>query len=411
MMSFLYTFGIALYTLGIRVAAPFNSKANAWVNGRKGWKAQLEKAVSGTDKWVWFHAASLGEFEQGRPVMEALRKAYPNHKILLTFFSPSGFLQKQHYEGTDLVMYLPPDCKRNTSEFVKLLHPALAVFIKYEFWYNYLAELKRNDIPTVFISSLIKGKEPFFKWYGGRFRKILRGVDHFFVQDQASKDRLLELGIKQTTLSGDTRFDRVADILANKRENKDVEAFCKGSKVLLAGSTWPQDEEVLSDVATQFPDLKIVIAPHEVKEERIRQLVKTLGGEACRFTLDDPSAWIEKQVLVIDTIGILSTIYRYADIAYIGGAFATGLHNIQEPAVNGIPIIFGPKYMNFREAVELVELGGAFSISSGKALHSTLKALLDNEERYNSACRISKDYMLENTGATEKIMKGLAAYL
>ena len=411
MMSFLYTSGIALYTTGIRVAAPFNSKASEWVKGRKGWKVQLDRSIKDNEKWVWFHAASLGEFEQGRPVIEAFRKKWPEYKIILTFFSPSGYLQKKDYEGADVVMYLPPDCKKNARYFVEKLNPDLAIFIKYEFWYNYLAELEKSKVPTVFISSLIKGSEPFFKWYGGRFRKILGGIKHFFVQDQASADRLKKLGIEQTTLSGDTRFDRVADILANKAENKDVEAYCKGSKVLLAGSTWPQDEEVLSNILKRFPDLKIVIAPHEVKEDRIQQLIKTMKVDSCRYTVDDPASWINKQVLVIDTIGILSAIYRYADIAYIGGAFATGLHNIQEPAVNGIPIVFGPKYQNFREAVELVEMGGAFSISSSADLSSVLKNLLENAGHYEIACKTCKDYMLENTGATEKIIAGLVNYL
>jgi len=411
MLSFLYTSGIALYTSAIRLAAPFNGKAGEWVRGRKGWRKKLETAFNGKDKIVWFHAASLGEFEQGRPVMEAFRKYYPEYKILLTFFSPSGYLQKQDYEGADLVMYLPPDCKKNASFFVEKLNPQLAVFIKYEFWYNYLSELIQHNTPTIFISSLVKGNEPFFKWYGGYFRRILKDIDHFFVQDQLSAGRLLELGIKNVTVSGDTRFDRVANILSNKRENKDIEAFCAGNKVMLAGSTWPQDEEALSEVVKQFPDLKIIVAPHEVKEERVQQLLNVLGAEACRYTIDDPSAWKEKQVLVIDTIGILSNIYRYADIAYIGGAFATGLHNIQEPAVNGMPVIFGPKYANFREAVDLVVMGGAFTIDSGEKLVLAIRELLEDDEKYTSASAISKKYMLDNTGATEKILAGLKAYL
>jgi len=411
MLSFLYTSGIALYTAAIRLAAPFNGKAGEWVKGRKGWRKKLETAFNGKDKIVWFHAASLGEFEQGRPVIEAYKKTWPDHKIILTFFSPSGYLQKKNYKGADVVMYLPPDCKRNASFFVKKLNPILAVFIKYEFWYNYLSELNKSNIPTVFISSLVKGNEPFFKWYGGYFREILKGIDHFFVQDQPSADRLQELGIKNVTVSGDTRFDRVADILTNKSEHKDIEAFCAGNKVLLAGSTWPPDEKILTDALKEFPDLKLIIAPHEVKEERINQLMETLGAGAARYTIGKPAEWTKKQVLVIDTIGLLSSIYRYADIAYIGGAFATGLHNIQEPAVNGMPVIFGPKYANFREAVDLVEQGGAFTIKSVEELHSIVQSFLENEEQYTNACKISRDYMLGNTGATKKIISGLAAYL
>jgi len=411
MTSILYSIGIALYTLSIRFASLFNAKAKQWVVGRKGWRKKLQTAVESKDKIVWFHAASLGEFEQGRPVIEAFRKTHPDFKILLTFFSPSGYIQKKDYEGADVIMYLPADCPRNAKYFVKTLKPALAVFIKYEFWYNYLAELNRHQVPTVFISSLVRGKEPFFKWYGGRFRKILKKIDHFFVQDQDSAAQLSRLGIEKLTVSGDTRFDRVADILASKQENENVERFCKGNKVLLAGSTWPPDEVILADVLKAFPDLRLIIAPHEVSEERLSQLTNTLGATVSRYTVDNPTAWEENQILIIDTIGILSSIYRYADIAYIGGAFGSGLHNIQEPAVNGMPVFFGPKYHNFREAVDLVKLGGAFTINSGEDLKRLLTELLSDESKFSSACSINRDYMVENTGATEKIMSGLGAYL
>jgi len=410
-MSFLYTFGIALYTLSIRLAAPFNSKARHWVNGRKDWKPKLAGAFEEGDLIAWFHAASLGEFEQGRPVMEAFRKAYPNYKILLTFFSPSGYLQKKDYDGADVVMYLPPDCRKNAGYFVKTLNPALAVFIKYEFWYNYLAELNRNEVPTVFISALFRKGQAFFKWYGGWFRKKLKDIDHFFVQDENSADQLRSLGIDQITVSGDTRFDRVADILRNKTVNTDIEKFCEGQQVLLAGSTWPPDENILAGLMEKFPDLKLIIAPHEVREERIKQIINTLKVEAARYTLDDPSSWLNKQVLIVDTIGILSSIYQYADVAYIGGGFGSGLHNIQEPAVNGMPVIFGPEYDKFKEAVDLVEQEGAFTVNSEEALQSILSSLLHDESKYNSSSETSKRYMMDNTGATDKIMTGISTYL
>jgi len=410
-MSFLYHFGIAIYTLLIRFAALFNSKAKAWVRGRKGWRQELEEAFGENDNVAWFHAASLGEFEQGRPVMEAFGKQYPEYKILLTFFSPSGYLQKKDYEGADKVMYLPPDCRGNAKYFVEKLNPDIAVFIKYEFWYNYLSVLKKHQIPTVFISALFRNGQPFFKWYGGWFRKKLRSVDHFFVQDQISAENLKSIGIEKVTVSGDTRFDRVADILKNKTENPDIEKFCAGSKVVLAGSTWPPDEELLASLPGKLPELKLIIAPHEVTEERIRQLIKTLNIEVVRYTKDDPATWLNKQVLVIDTIGVLSSIYRYADVAYIGGGFGSGLHNIQEPAVNGMPVIFGPKYHNFKEAVDLLKQGGAYTVSNKEELQSILGELLGDEAKYSSSCEISKNYMLENTGATERIMAGLRTYL
>ncbi len=410
-MSFLYNLGIALYPLMIRAAAPFNMKAAKWVRGRRGWRRIVAQAFNGTEKVAWFHAASLGEFEQGRPVMERFREAYPSCRILLTFFSPSGYEQKKDYDGADIVMYLPPDCPSNARYFVEMTKPSLAVFIKYEFWYNYLYELNRQGVPVVFISALFRADQPFFRWYGSWFRKRLNRIDHFFVQDEDSALMLGSIGIERTTVSGDTRFDRVADILSKKTDNKNIEAYCSGNKVLLAGSTWPPDEDILATVIRKFPDLKLIIAPHEVKEERIKQLIETLGTGAARYTTDEPGVWFDKQVLVIDTIGILSGIYRYADIAYIGGAFSTGLHNIQEPAVNGMPVIFGPRYHKFREAVELVREGGAFSIAGKEELHNVIALLLEDEVKYREACAVSERYMLEQRGATEKIMKGLRPYV
>jgi len=410
-MQFLYNIAIAVYSLLIRFAALFNAKAGAWVQGRKAWRKELAEAFADGDKIVWFHAASLGEFEQGRPVMEAMRKTHPDHKILLTFYSPSGYSQKKNYSGADKVMYLPQDCKKNASYFVRTLQPNLAIFIKYEFWFNYLSELEKLKVPTVFISAVFRRNQLFFKWYGGWFRKRIKAADHFFVQDEASADMLKNIGIQQCTVSGDTRFDRVADILGAKTENKDVESFCAGNRVLLAGSTWPPDESIITPLMQNFPDLKLIIAPHEVKDERVDQLIDTLKLDAARYTRDDPESWVEKRVLVIDTIGVLSSIYRYADIAYIGGAFGSGLHNIQEPAVNGMPVIFGPKYNNFREAVELVESEGAFAVHSSAELKEVLNTLLTDDDAYRQACDIAKRYMLDHTGATEKIMRGLGPML
>ncbi len=410
-MSILYNLGIAIYTVMIRIAAMFGGKAAKWVRGRKGWKVAVADAFDEHDQVAWFHAASLGEFEQGRPVMERFRRDHPAYKILLTFFSPSGYDQKKDYDGADKVLYLPPDCPAKARYFVETIRPSVAIFIKYEFWYNYLHELNRQGVPVVFISALFRANQPFFRWYGGWFRKRLSRIDHFFVQDEDSAMMLGSIGIGKTTVSGDTRFDRVADILSGKTENKSIEAYCSGNKVLLAGSTWPPDEDILAGVISKFPDLKLIVAPHEVKEERIKQLIETLGTDAARYTTDEPGDWINKQVLVIDTIGILSGIYRYADIAYIGGAFLTGLHNIQEPAVNGMPVIFGPRYHKFREAVDLVRAGGAFSIAGSEELQNIIALLLEDETKYHRACTVSERYMLEQRGATEKIMEGLKPYV
>lgn len=410
-MSFFYNFGIALYTLLIRLASLFNPKAKAWVKGREGWKKELEGAFSKGDKVIWFHAASLGEFEQGRPVIEALRKDDPSYKIFLTFFSPSGYLQKKDYEGADKVMYLPPDCKSNAIHFVKVLQPVMAVFIKYEFWYNYISVLEKAKIPSFLISALFRKGQPFFKWYGGWFMKRLQGITHFFVQDEASAEMLKTIGIEQLTVSGDTRFDRVADILKNKTEHPDIAAFCEGNKVLLVGSSWAPDEEILASIPDAFPDLKIIIAPHEVKEDRIKEVCNTFTSLSVRYTRDEPSSWNDHQVLIVDAIGVLSSIYRYADIAYIGGGFGSGLHNIQEPAVNGMPVIFGPKFDKFREAKDLVKLGGAYTVNSASDLTALIGDLLNDKQKFTNSCKISREYMLENTGATETIVNGLKAYL
>lgn len=410
-MSVIYQIAIFLFTTGIHLAAFFNSKAREWVKGRRSWRSTQANGFDEGTKVAWFHAASLGEFEQGRPVIEAFRKEHPSYKILLSFFSPSGYQQKKDYSGADAVVYLPADTPGNASEFIRIWKPQLAVFIKYEFWFNYLAELKRNNIPIVFISALFRKKQMFFQWYGGWFRKKLRMADHFFLQDEPSGTLLESIGIKQYTISGDTRFDRVADILSEKKGNKDIEAWCRGSRVLLAGSTWSPDEAVLSNITANFPDLKMIIAPHEVKEERIQQIRNTLKGNAARYTLDEPGSWSDKNILIIDTVGLLSLIYRYADIAYIGGGFGSGLHNIQEPAVNGMPVIYGPKYQKFREAVELLALGGTFSVRNEDELIHTVKSLLEDEDKLNAACKITKQYMIDNTGATAKIMTGLTGLL
>jgi len=410
-MSFLYNFSIAAYTLLIRVAALFNAKARLWVEGRRGWKKDLANAFGSNDKIAWFHAASLGEFEQGRPVIEALRKSHPEYKILLSFFSPSGYTQKKDYTFADKVIYLPADCPGNAKYFIKMVNPNIAVFIKYEFWFNYMTELSKKKIPTVFLSVLFRKDQIFFRRYGGWFRKKIKSADHFFVQDEASAQMIKAIGIDQYTISGDTRFDRVADILKTPAENKEIERFCDGHKVLLAGSTWLPDEKVLSGLLARFPDLKFIIAPHEVKEERIKELINILNIPVARYTKDKPVTWNEKQILIIDTIGVLSSIYRYADIAYIGGAFGAGLHNIQEPAVHGMPVIFGPKYQRFREAIDLVHSGGAFAISTENELISVVGDLLSDDAQYQSACNISRQYMLDNIGATEKIMAGIEGFL
>ena len=404
-----YTLIIYCYQLGIRIASLFSNKAKLWLKGRKNIFAKIEETIPSSAHPIWIHCASLGEFEQGRPLIEAI-KTSTDIPILLTFFSPSGFEIRKQYKGADYIFYLPADTPSNVQKFLKLTQPRLAIFVKYEFWYNYLAELQNKSIPTILIAGLFRKNQLFFKSYGNYFLKILQGFDHIFVQNQVSEQLLQQNNIQNSTIAGDTRADRVLQIAETAKKLPFVENFVENSSILVAGSTWQADETLLIPLINEdLPsDWKVIIAPHEIKENGITQLEKKLNLPSIRYSQLKKTAhsFSDKRVLIIDNIGMLSKIYQYGKIAYIGGGFGAGIHNILEPAAFGLPIIFGKKYQKFEEAVFLVENKGAFSINNQKELQQSFQSLL-NDTHYQQTSQIVKDYLQQQKGATRQIMKYL----
>lgn len=402
----LYSLSIVLYTYGIRLASLWNPKARLWINGRKDWKTRylhLMQKANGKKK-VWVHCASLGEFEQGRPVIEAIRKNDPNLFIVLSFFSPSGYEIRKNYDHADAVVYLPSDTVSNARQFLDIIDPQLVIFVKYEYWLNYMEEMSSRKIPLLMVSAIFRPGQVFFKWYGRRWKGLLHKITHFFVQDPRSAELLERAGVQHYTLSGDTRFDRVITI-RNKFEPIDaVEKFCANSRVVVAGSTWEEDEEVWDHYSNIHPETKFIIAPHEVYEGHIRQIEK-LFSDSTRY-----SSWQQgatngnAHVLIIDNIGMLSRLYHYADICYVGGGFGNGIHNILEAAVHGKPVIFGPEYEKFREAIEMLDMGAAFTVSSALELEKIASMLMQDDELRIGAAQKALQYVESKAGATDRIM-------
>lgn len=408
-MIFLYNLGVRHYQLLIAIASNFNNKAKLFRDGRKGWESRLRESIKAKDRIVWFHCASLGEFEQGRPVIEEFRVKYPEIKILLTFFSPSGYEIRKNYAGADYIFYLPLDTRRNAIKFIEIANPIAAIFVKYEFWYFFLNQLKNKNIPTYIISAIFRNDQVFFKPYGGWYRKFLFNFEHLFVQNENSKNLLAGIGVNNVTVAGDTRFDRV---MANAQSTKKIpllEQFVDNSKVMVAGSTWPKDEEVILEYFKSNPhNLKLIIAPHEIHPQSIEKLKEKLGLKTLRYTLPNEFDPKEAQVLIIDTIGILSSVYQYGDIAYIGGGFGVGIHNTLEAAVFGIPVIFGPNYHRFQEAVELIEIGAACSITNSIDFNNAINNFISSEENLQKVKRISIDYFSKKIGATKSIVENIS---
>jgi 3-deoxy-D-manno-octulosonic-acid transferase len=395
---FFYNIFLLLYNVGVRFVALWNSKARLWLAGRQA-GVQLLKAD------VWMHCASLGEFEQGRPLLEEIRKQHPQARILLTFFSPSGYEVRKNYSGADQVAYLPMDSKKAANNFLDDVQPALVLWVKYEYWYYYLIELKKRNIPTLLVSGIFRKDQPFFKWYGRLHRYMLESFTHFFVQTSESKELLRQIAFTHNvTVSGDTRFDRVISIAEEFSAIQPVEDFCGNHPVIVAGSTWTEDEEELDHYANTHPEIRFIIAPHEVHEEHIKQIEK-LFHRTVRFSaLRDMSG--DANVLIIDNVGMLSKLYRYATITYVGGGFGEdGVHNVLEAAVYGKPVVIGPEYDKYVEAVELVEAGGAFSIENALELEEQLNALLNEAEHYKRACEAARNYVVEKKGATAAILR------
>jgi 3-deoxy-D-manno-octulosonic-acid transferase len=406
-MSTFYNLGILFYGLFIRVAALFNEKAKLFVAGRKNWKKKLGSAVDKNASYIWFHCASLGEFEQGRPVLEEIKKQYPQYKIALTFFSPSGYEIRKNYEGADIVAYLPMDTKKNAQEFIRLVRPEKVFFVKYEFWYNYITELKKQQIPLYIISAIFRENQQFFKStpWGKWYRKMLHSFEHIFIQNETSAQLLEQVGIKDYTISGDTRFDRVAEIARGAKKFEIVEKFRGNNVTLIAGSTWKPDEELLAAFINNSSDVKVIIAPHEVAPANINRIQELFKKPAICFSKADISDIDNYDVLIIDSIGILSSLYQYGDIAYIGGGFGVGIHNILEAATFKLPVLFGPNYLKFKEAVDLVNEKGAFPIQNFTGLKATLNKLINDKTSLQNASGICKKYIEKNVGSTKLILK------
>lgn len=410
-MKGLYDIGIRLYGFLILLASFFNEKARKWRTGRKDILKKLKETIQESGQpLAWFHCASLGEFEQGRPVIETFRKKFPSYKILLTFFSPSGYEVRKNYKEADYVFYLPLDTPNNAKQFIDIIKPSIAVFVKYEFWFNYLGELKKRSIPTFLISARFRDDQYFFKNMGRSFRKYLRFYTSIFVQDEDSETLLKDFRINNVVLCGDTRFDRVIDISRQPFPNPIIEKFKNKQPLLLCGSTWEEDEKLIFPMYANLIRLglktKLIIAPHDVTEARIKNIQQKYPT-ALRYSSATENNAAPANVMVIDTIGVLSYLYRFADIAYIGGGFGKGIHNLTEAAVYGIPVLFGPNYKNFTEAKELQKRRGGFSISTIDELSSKVSKLLTDAEYRKISGEAGASYILSGKGATEKIISTL----
>jgi 3-deoxy-D-manno-octulosonic-acid transferase len=402
-MKFIYTLIIYIYTGLINIVSLFNHKALLWVGGRRKWAAKLKENFATGEETIWFHCASLGEFEQGRPVIEMIKDKAPDIKIVLTFFSPSGYEIRKNYKYADYICYLPADTPRNASEFISILKPSLAIFVKYEFWNNYISELNKTKIPFYLVSGIFRPDQHFFKWYGGFFRQILKKFTHIFVQDERSCDLLRNIGIQNVTIAGDTRFDRVSQIASAAQELPVIEKFRGSEKLFLAGSSWRPDEEIIAGFVNSDPGkMKWIIAPHEIGKTNIDRLEKLFKTNVVRYSeFKEESS--DARVLIIDNIGILSSAYRYAYIAAVGGGFGKGIHNILEPVCWGTPVLFGPNHKGFREAVDLISRGGAFCYRNSDEFIGIVNCWLADTELYKSSSSTVSGYIRENTGATEKI--------
>ncbi len=407
-MLFGYNIFLRVYKAGILIASLWNEKAKKWINGRKDWQSKPfpQWVVTTNNQTVWMHCASLGEFEQGRPILEKIKLQFPDSRIVLTFFSPSGYEIRKHYEKADIVMYLPLDSKKNAAAFLELINPRLAIFVKYEFWHYYLQELNKRKIETILVSGIFRSSQPFFQWWGNFHRNMLKNFSLLFVQNTESKILLDGIGFtEKTIIAGDTRFDRVLELVQQWKPVDHLEDFCADQFVLVAGSTWPQDETILAEfINDHWNNQKLIIAPHEIKDENIRR-IKNLFPDSILFSeiskLSSPVS--SYRVLIIDNIGYLSRLYKYASVCYVGGGFnKSGHHNILEAAVYGKPVITGPNFQKFKESVDLKNLKGSFAIEDATQLKQVMLAMNMKE-----AGKIAADYVRENSGATNTIFSRL----
>ena len=409
-MFFLYNLLVSLAGFALKIASVFSPKMKLFINGRKTVFSNLASEIKLSDRTIWFHAASLGEYEQGLPVMEQIKVKYPKHKIVLTFFSPSGYEIRKNNGVADVTVYLPLDTLSNAKRFLDLVHPELVFFIKYEYWPNYLNELKKRKITTYLISGIFRENQMFFKYYGGFYRKALDAFAHFFVQNVRSKELLFGLNKTNVTVSGDTRFDRVAAILEKDNALEFISEFKNETLTIVVGSSWPKDESLLVNYINSTTNkVKFIIAPHNIKADQITQLKNSIAKRTVLFSEKDAKNLAEFDVFIIDTIGILTKIYSYADIAYVGGGFGNpGVHNILEPATFGVPIVIGPNFSHFAEAVALVGNGGCLSVSNQNELNEALENLIRNEDIRHEKGNICSTFVQMNKNATEIILKQMA---
>ncbi|CAN5612306.1 glycosyltransferase N-terminal domain-containing protein [soil metagenome] len=403
MDTFFYSIFLRLYVAGVKILSCWNSKAGLWIAGRKKFP-DITYSRNNNTQTVWIHCASLGEFEQGRPVIELLKKQNPDLKVVLTFFSPSGYEVQKSYSGADAVFYLPIDSKTNADKMISIIQPSLVLWVKYEYWFFYLQAFKQHNIPVLLVSGIFRKSQPFFKWYGGMWKKILPSFAHFFVQDKASEKLLADVGLnKNVTVSGDTRFDRVIEIAARFTHIPMIQSFCGNSKVVVAGSTWDEDEAELIHYVKANPQIKFIVAPHEIDGDNLKDVQKQFSGSIYYSELKDDTE-ISTNVLIIDNVGMLSRLYYYADITYVGGGFGgDGVHNVLEAAVYGKPVIYGPEFEKFIEAVELTNCGGGISISSALELEAELNKLWEDEILFRTTGDAAKAYVYSNAGASKKI--------
>ena len=406
-MLFLYNLIIIFASQVVKLLALFSPKMKLFVDGRKEVFSILKSKINTTDKTIWFHAASLGEYEQGLPVIEKIKVQYPNHKIVVTFFSPSGYEVRKNNTVADATVYLPLDTKSNAQKFIKAINPELVFFIKYEYWPNYLNELKKLEIKTYLISGIFREKQAFFKWYGGFYRNALKTFEYFFVQNESSKNLIQSIDFNNVKISGDTRFDRVVAILERDNSLDFIEQFKDNKTTIVIGSSWPKDENLLVNYINNAPsNLKFIIAPHNIKSEQISNLKSQITKSTILFSEKSNVDLSSFNVFIIDTIGILTKIYSYADIAYVGGGFGNpGVHNILEPATFGVPIIIGPNYSHFAEATALVHQEGCISISNQNELNEAFDNLISNEDVRHEKGHICSTFVQMNKGATEVILK------
>lgn len=405
----LYNLAIYFYLMGVAIASLFDRKVRTMWRGERAAFDILKQKVDPSANYVWFHAASLGEFEQGRPLMEHLRRKHPEYKILLTFFSPSGYEVRKNYEGADIICYLPLDTPINAIRFLRLIRPVKAFFIKYEFWYNYLHILKHRNVPVYSVSSIFRPSQVFFRWYGGAYRGVLRCITHFYVQNETSRELLNGLGIDCVTVTGDTRFDRVLRIKEQSKILPVVESFRRGCPhVFVAGSSWPPDEDIFIRYFLQHPEWKVIIAPHKIDEDHLQQIEQKLSGRrVVRYTHTDEKGASGAECMIIDCFGLLSSIYHYGDVAYVGGGFGVGIHNILEAAVWNVPVFFGPNNSHFQEAQVMKDGNGGLEISTYEDFEVQMNRLSSDDTYLKDLGERAGQFVKSKAGATQRVLESV----